>query len=308
MALVVFNSQSGNITVTPQWQRFVHVVTPNASVGSTFGLRVRGGQGMTTPADISAWSGYHEQMTGVPTSDIPTTTVPVTRPEDLLFFPLSVYSDAAGTASALAEPDEWTGVGVSNRRVIGGGSASEPGTPLFGSVAGGFGSFDNTSATAAGGATPTGAARGAATWIAGGNKKAYINGVPVNAGNAYDGSYNITAIGIGVGGSLPWQGNIGEVEMFDEALSDTDVARLPEYFLPVTTAAVAAAFPTWSILKNWRIAIDTLPVVAAFSDWLVRDVRPDPDYVVAADSRARSIRGSRDDRAVSSTRTRSISR
>jgi hypothetical protein len=299
MALVVFNSQSGNITVTPQWQRFVHVVTPNASVGSTFGLRVRGGQGMTTPADISAWGGYHEQMTGVPTSDIPTTTVPVTRPEDLLFFPISVYSDAAGTASALAEPDEWTGVGVNNRRVIGGGAQGEAGTPLFGSVAGGFGSYDVTIATPTTGGTPTGAARGAATWIAGGNKKAYLNGVPVNAGNAYDGSYNITAIGIGVGGSLPWQGNIGEVEMFDEALSDTDVARLPEYFLPVTTASVAVNFPAWSIRKNWRLALDTLPVVAAFSDWLVRDVRPDPDYVISADSRTRSISG---------TRTRSISR
>jgi hypothetical protein len=242
MSLVVFNSQSGNITVTPFWQRFVWTVTPNASVGSTFGARVRGGQGMTTPADISIWSGYHEQTALVPTSDIPTTTVAVTRPEDLLFWPLSVFSDAEGTASALAEPDAWTNADASNRRVIGGGTAAEAGTPLFGHIGGGFGSYDVSTATPTVGVTPSaGAHRGTATWRAGGIKKAYNDGVAVNAGNAYDGSYNLTAIGIGIGGSLPWQGNIGEVLILDTALSEFDVPKLPNYVYPTLADPIAGA-------------------------------------------------------------------
>jgi hypothetical protein len=231
LALFVFNSQGANITVTPQWQRFVLIQTPGATAASSFGLRCRGAQSMTTPADISIWGGYHEQTNLVPTSDIPTTTAAVNRPEDLLIW-LGVLNDAAGTCSALAEPDAWTANDVNNRRVLGGGTVSESGAPLFASLSG-FGTYDNTAAASTSVATPTGAVRGAAVWSAAtSTKKAFINGVASNGGNAYDGSFNNTGVGIGVGGGLPWQGYISEVVVLDNVLSDFDIPSLPDYKYP----------------------------------------------------------------------------
>jgi hypothetical protein len=60
-------------------------------------------------------------------------------------------------------------------------------------------------------------------------------------------------------------------------------------YLALDTMAPALAAGAWSVRKNWRLALGTLPVVAAFADWQPRDVRPDPDYVIAASPRTRSI-------------------
>lgn len=81
MALTNFNTQSSLITVTPLWQRFIHIVTPGSTVSSTFGVRLRGGFGMPDTADISIYGSQLEQAESA-SSYIPTVASAVVRNAD----------------------------------------------------------------------------------------------------------------------------------------------------------------------------------------------------------------------------------
>jgi hypothetical protein len=232
-----------SVPMTAGWAQCpaVNGVTAGATAGYRFEFQAE------QNGTFFVWQGQVEPGF-VGTSPIPTAGAAVTRPEDLLIWPLSVFSNAEGTCYATAEPDDWTQ--TNNARVIGGGTAGESGTALFTSN-GRFGSYDNLSATqsvlVAGAA---GKLPGAATWNAAASlKHAYINGLGGGGPPfTYDGSYNNSAIGIGMGGNIPFQGYIGDVVILDTALSEFDVPSLPDYKYPEIAPAIAGALSSPAVL------------------------------------------------------------
>lgn len=79
--LVNVNVQSSEITVTDQWQRFEHDITPGSSVNSAAGLRLRGTASSVDTADVLVWRG-NLQAGFFPSSDIKTEGSTVTRAAD----------------------------------------------------------------------------------------------------------------------------------------------------------------------------------------------------------------------------------
>lgn len=105
LAVANFNTQSGNLVVTPSWQRFDHPVTPGSTVASSFGIRLRGGQGMSATADILAWGGQLTQA-AVGSAYIKTQAAPVTVTDYALD---SIGRATFATAPLLNALLTWTG-------------------------------------------------------------------------------------------------------------------------------------------------------------------------------------------------------
>jgi hypothetical protein len=247
LALFAFNSQGANIIVTPQWQRFTRVVTPNVSTGSSFGLRARGGQGMTTPADVLIWGGYHEQSALPPTSDIATTAAAVIRPEDKIVWPLAVFSDAQGTAYAAYQADNWATADPT--RVIG-NSSGGAGAPIqVRNARGGVGLYDGTNVVDGPAGVPVGIIHGASVWNAATAKaRAFSNGAG-GAQGGYVGTFAFAGVAIGFGGGQSFQGYIGDVVILDTALSEFDVPSLPDYEYPEIAPPIAGALTAPTALR-----------------------------------------------------------
>lgn len=226
------------VNITTAWQRFKP--TPGSNAATSFNFDVTANI-TTGTVNVYAWESQLEPGTTVVTSEIPTAAAAVTRPRDLILWPLSIFSDVEGTCYATAEADDW-GADVNNRRVIGDG-AGGAGAPLFAYSAGAFRTYDLSTASPAGATVPAGKMQGAATWSSSG-KQAFTNGVRIPGASTYDGSYNLASVTLGEGGGFPFQGYIGDVVILDTALSEFDVPSLPNYDYPRVAAALTCAVMT----------------------------------------------------------------
>jgi hypothetical protein len=245
-ALLALVSNAGNLALntnfvaTGAWQELVVTATA-AGTGNANFLLVFDNSGAVTTGGCNF---DLPQMESGPTrtSFIPNLTgAEITRPEDLLAFPLSAISDAAGTAYANFQVDLLNGAS-GPLRVIGNSNTGAAGAPLtingntFGAATWDGASNVNGPAGPYLSNTPI---RSAVTW-AGAVRIAYTNGAKGSTGT-YDGSFDLTGIGIGTGGGWPMQGHIGDVVILDNALSEFDVPKLPNYVYPTLADPIAGA-------------------------------------------------------------------
>lgn len=172
-----------------------------------------------------------------PTSPIPTTTVAVTRPEDMLIWPASVISDTAGTAYAEYEADSWPAAAVW-MGIIGG--TSVPAVLVANSNNGGVLALDGTTAAYGPAGTPSGTVRGASHW-GDGTMRTFAAGV-AGPSYAYDGGFALSNVYIGRRGGGYFQGHIGNVQIHDVKLSSFDVPLLPNYTYPFVVPTALEAY------------------------------------------------------------------
>lgn len=213
------------VTVTSSW-------APVAIAAATLANPTIGFQIVTNGDAIDIDFVMHEEAATM-SSPIPTTTAAVTRPEDQLKFPLSVFSDTAGSAYAEFEADDWTQ--AAGASVVGDGSGTA-GAPLAASNANsGVQGYDGTNTPTGAAGTPTGRVLGASVWGSG-TMQVFAAGVG-GSGTAYDGGFGLTTVGIGMG-SVPFYGHVGNVEIYDRKFSATAILQFP------TTGPWAVLGPT----------------------------------------------------------------
>jgi hypothetical protein len=150
-------------------------------------------------------------------SYIPTTTAAVTRNADTLTYPVAGnFSDTEGSAYAEYWRDDHST--PKSRRIIG-GDTNEAGTVLFNgsSNANRAGIFDITSSVVGPNDSNTGIIKAASRW-SGVTKAATSSGLTPTAG-AYDGSFNITKIGIGIG-TISLDGTVKNVRIWQRQMPD----------------------------------------------------------------------------------------
>lgn len=254
----ITNNSSGNTVMSVGFYPATQAQGSNAADSSA-----QTGSQVIWGAQVERVGGASE-VYGV-SSYIPTAAVAVTRPEDQLIYQVSghlIEAEGSSYASTM-----WMGGATStmgSNRIIGDG-AGAAGTPLFVQGTPGTaivaGIFDGATATLSGLGDPY-SNRVQSRWF-GSTEQAGINGVTGNNGATYDGAFLISSIGIGMGGGQPFNGGIGDINIFGSAYTIAQLDTIQEdYFLPSDSPVTSdsAGITTDIVVEVGR---GSLPTVAA---------------------------------------------
>lgn len=156
---------------------------------------------------------------------IATTTASVIRNADVLSYPsASNYSDTAG--SCYTERSVYSIIQGSDARVIGDGNTASYGALLVAVTNAATSSYDGANNAQVNHASTFNTVIPAATSWSGSVKSSMARGASAVVSGAYDGSFGLTSIGIGVGGTISFFGTIRNVRIYTRALSAGELSAM----------------------------------------------------------------------------------
>ena len=217
------------VTLTTAWQRFV-VTTPTVVGGGVYfqiGTDLRDGAQSAKPAQtIYAWGAQVEALPYM-SSHIPTTSVSVTRAQDVLLYPAAALTGFKTTGGSWFAEFDYIKNPLTNSRVIGYGGGGV--TPLFMRDTNAGSQFDGGLLDTATTTTTNVINKIASTWTAG-QAKTVLNAGPVASSAALTvgyGSFATTGINVFTpqtpGGFDNLAGHIRRISYWPRVLSDSEM-------------------------------------------------------------------------------------